>query len=355
MFIIFGSKRVPNISIPLRVAGAEVIEVPCFGNIFQRLRGIWSFLRTCVRHPKAVIITDTPHWTGLVVMVLTAILRREYFLRLRGLILKEHTSPLMQSMNRKILRRARAVIFISRFMQESMAEDLPHLQAFTTIPVPHMDLNKARLTERVPPGHREGCILTVTGFHFQQKIQPLLEVFPVMDRLLSRHPYVRWVICGGGPLLDQVRRRQAQCRNGERIIVKGHCPDIVSEYLKASVFLYFTGLDSFGCVINEAFLFGLPVIANTEASMPEMVRDRIDGWLIDISSGSWEEELYRILDEAIEHPETAKARGEAGRRKVFDTLSPQRIGALYRKFFAELGVETLSHDRHQVRQAGLYP
>ena len=71
--------------------------------------------------------------------------------------------------------------------------------------------------------------------------------------------------------------------------------------------------------------------------MPYMIDDHVDGYLIDTSSGYWQEDLYKVLSDLLDHPEKARAMGEAGSRKVSSLYSAERVGAMYKSFFDGLG------------------
>lgn len=332
--IVFGSKRAPDISVPLESIGQKVLVLPCFGSLLERICGSVRFLKACLKNPSAPIITDTPHWVGLITFTVSSLLRRSYIVSLRGNIFRERPLAIFKMMNRSVIKRAAGVVFISRYLERAMAEELPNLESKSVIHAPH-----ARMKESPGAYSRpfDQTILTVTKFQFKKKIEPLLSAFKAVDRVLEKYTSARWVICGGGPFLGLAKRARCECRNKERIIIKGHCEDIGSYYGRAQVFLYFTGLDAFPLVVNEAFLFGLPVVANKESAMPEMIAEGVDGILIDRYSNDWEKDLFDALSDLLDHPKKCALMGDQGKKKVLGICSQEKIGRSYLNFILKAG------------------
>lgn len=66
-----------------------------------------------------------------------------------------------------------------------------------------------------------------------------------------------------------------------------------NEFLKkANIFVFPTEMETFGKVILEAYMFGLPVIANTEGAIPSIIEDKKTGLLLKENSG---EEIAKII------------------------------------------------------------
>src|SRR5205807_9064932 len=71
--------------------------------------------------------------------------------------------------------------------------------------------------------------------------------------------------------------------------------------------------DSFGIVYLEAWLNGVPVIGARAGGVPEIITDGMDGYLVDFGDvGALADHIQFLM----EHPDTAREMGQAGRRKV---------------------------------------
>jgi glycosyltransferase involved in cell wall biosynthesis len=276
---------------------------------------------------RTPVIVDTPQWTGLMVFVLCRMAKRPYYIVLRGDVFKEVKNSFLKTMNRQILMQARGVIFISEYLHNEVRDVLPDLARHCVIPCPYL---KVPQVQSEPAG--KGPLLTVTGFHFPEKVEPLLRAMRGADRIMERLNGREWVICGGGPLLSRARQVVAGTRYPDRIRLVGFQPDIESYYQQASLFLYLTGLETFGLVINEAFLHGLPVISNTGTSMDELIDDGIDGYLVNMSLSNWENMLLQRIALLYQNRNLAIKMGARGREKVLQQYSTVRIGHLLSHF-----------------------
>jgi glycosyltransferase involved in cell wall biosynthesis len=79
--------------------------------------------------------------------------------------------------------------------------------------------------------------------------------------------------------------------------------------------------ESFGGVYTEAWSFGKPVIGCRIPAVSEVIDDGIDGFLVRQDSLEIADRIVYLL----EHPDESKAMGEAGRRKVFEKYTWQRV------------------------------
>jgi len=82
-----------------------------------------------------------------------------------------------------------------------------------------------------------------------------------------------------------------------------------NEFLKkADIFVFPTEMETFGKVILEAYMFGLPVIANTEGAIPSIIEDKKTGFLL-------KENSSEEISEIILNNKDWKKKGLNGRKK----------------------------------------
>jgi glycosyltransferase involved in cell wall biosynthesis len=80
--------------------------------------------------------------------------------------------------------------------------------------------------------------------------------------------------------------------------------------------------EPFGLVVTEALACGTPVVASPRGGIPEIVRDRVEGFLA---------EDVAALAEAVERLDTIDP--DACRRRVEEHFSPQVMAAAYRQAY----------------------
>jgi glycosyltransferase involved in cell wall biosynthesis len=86
-------------------------------------------------------------------------------------------------------------------------------------------------------------------------------------------------------------------------------PDKVADYYnKAAIFCLPTLREPFGIVFVEAMHYKLPIVANNIGSIPDMVINDFNGYLIDNNVDEYADQICKLLD----NPEKCKRLGETG-------------------------------------------
>lgn len=106
----------------------------------------------------------------------------------------------------------------------------------------------------------------------------LLEAFAKAHRKI---PEARLCICGEGIMRKEIEGKIERLGLTESVDVVGHVDDIGDYLARSKCFVLSSKFEGFGLVIVEAMAAGLPVIATRVGSIPEIVRDGIDGILVD--------------------------------------------------------------------------
>jgi glycosyltransferase involved in cell wall biosynthesis len=92
--------------------------------------------------------------------------------------------------------------------------------------------------------------------------------------------------------------------------------------------------------VIEALAGGRPVVATRVGGVPDVVRDSVDGYLVEPGDV---DALAERLGRLAADPELARRMGEAGRARVLERYSVERlvgdVDALYRKLLAERGLD----------------
>jgi glycogen(starch) synthase len=91
-----------------------------------------------------------------------------------------------------------------------------------------------------------------------------------------------------------------------------------------------SGYESFGITCIEAWAAGKPVIGARSGAVESVISEGTDGLLIDYQN---EQELTSALLELLRHPARAVAMGAAGRAKVEERYTWERIGEVFRRVY----------------------
>lgn len=99
------------------------------------------------------------------------------------------------------------------------------------------------------------------------------------------------------------------------------------------VFAYPSLYESFGIAFLEAWSAGKPVVGCNRGAVPWVVRDNIDGVLVDFQD---EKALATVLLDLLTHPDRARRLGEAGRKKVAAGFTWPVIARRFREVYTSV-------------------
>ncbi|HFE51945.1 MAG TPA: glycosyltransferase family 1 protein, partial [Bacteroidetes bacterium] len=157
-------------------------------------------------------------------------------------------------------------------------------------------------------------------------IADLLEAY---RRLKQRLP-VRLVLVGKGPLEAEIRRRAPDA------VLAGFREDIPEVMKNVDVLVLPSYWEGFGIVLIEAMAAARPVVATNVSSIPEIVVNGETGLLVPPGQP---EALAEALRRVLTDPALARRFGEAGRRRVLDKFTVDRMTDEWERLLLDL-VET---------------
>lgn len=147
-------------------------------------------------------------------------------------------------------------------------------------------------------------------------------------RVLEREPEVRFLVVGGGdPAVDpgypeELRRRAEALGIAAAVTFTGHVDDAADRMSTLDVLAHTARQEPFGLVITEALVRGVPVVAPSEGGPAEIVRDGVDGLLVDPVDSDAVATAIRTL---LRDPERRRRMGAAGRARVIERFTEARM------------------------------
>ncbi|HDR00481.1 MAG TPA: glycosyltransferase family 1 protein, partial [candidate division WOR-3 bacterium] len=150
-----------------------------------------------------------------------------------------------------------------------------------------VDLARFRPDAEVPPeaGRLRPYVLFVGRLEQRKGLEVLLRAMPAV---CSRHPAVRLVVVGSGPLERQCHRLCAELGIADRVRFVGRVEGDRLPGWYAGAELYVSpalGGEAMGIVLIEAMAAGRPVIASRIPGYDEVIADRRDGILVEPGAG----------------------------------------------------------------------
>jgi glycosyltransferase involved in cell wall biosynthesis len=136
-----------------------------------------------------------------------------------------------------------------------------------------------RFKPRAPRRRGDGFIVTGVGrLHPQKNFSLFLDV---AAELLRRSLPMRFVIAGTGPEEEMLRKRCESLGIARHVQFQGHVKDTASLYAASDVLLMTSKFEGTPLTILEAMAMRLPIVAPRLDGIGEILKDGVDGLLID--------------------------------------------------------------------------
>ena len=178
---------------------------------------------------------------------------------------------------------------------------------------PGIDLAYWRhVSERLPHTTDGHTILCIARQYPRKHIADLIRAIPIVQQ---RIPQVRVVIVGDGPEHLALRRLATDLHLDGVVCFTGSVSDeyVAAAYRSADVFCLPSVQENFGIVFAEAMANRLPIVATTAAAIPEVVPDRVAGYLVppgDVAA------IAHALVTLLNNPEQRYTFGENGYQRA---------------------------------------
>jgi glycosyltransferase involved in cell wall biosynthesis len=165
-------------------------------------------------------------------------------------------------------------------------------------------------------------ITTIANVNHWKGVDVFLEAAAIV---LDDHPDAIFVIAGDWTDLALMAslRTQAHRLGIERSVhFLGRIADVRPLLFASDVFALLSRSEGFPNAVIEAMAAGLPVVATAVGGTPEAVEDSVTGFLVDNEDYRW---AAACTSSILSSPSMRSALGVAGRRKVEDCFSLQRM------------------------------
>lgn len=180
--------------------------------------------------------------------------------------------------------------------------------------------------------------INILYFSFMARSKGVFTAFKAASKALSEDTSIRFTFAG--PMESESVREAFNDLRGKfraRVQYLGYIGNITERtkiYRAADIFIFPTHRDVFGLVLLHAMAEGLPIVSSVEGTIPEIVQEGENGFLL--NKGDYEQLAERILRLARD-PSLRQKMGEANRRRYTQIYSPQEYGRKMIRAFAEIG------------------
>jgi glycosyltransferase involved in cell wall biosynthesis len=148
-------------------------------------------------------------------------------------------------------------------------------------------------------------------------MQPVKRV-PELVRAVARVPGLELDLVGDGPERGWVEAAVAATRTDARIRLVGHHADPAPYLRDTDLLVLPSAAEACPMALLQAMACGLPVVATRVGGVPEIVRDGVDGLLVDAGS---EDQLVTALTALAADARLRRRLGASGRARVAERFA----------------------------------
>ena len=146
--------------------------------------------------------------------------------------------------------------------------------------------------------------------------------FEALPSILAKHPRARVLIFGRGPLKDELER-SIQKQGLDRFVrFEGYRTDLEKVIPYVDMVVHPAFMEGLGVALLEAAACGVPIVACRAGGIPEIVQDKLNGFLVKPGDSK---SLARHIIALLDDPDQLRQFSLAGRELVLESFSIDRM------------------------------
>lgn len=161
----------------------------------------------------------------------------------------------------------------------------------------------------------------------------LTDLLPAVATILPRHPNLRVVIVGNGPIRERLERLAQELGMHEVVVFTGQRSDVAGVLAAGDIFVLPSFIEGLPLSMLEAMSAGKPVVAGISGGVPEVITDGVDGLLHQPGDHAG---LAAALTRMIEDRELRQRIAEAGKRRAREHFSVETMIARHHDLYRRL-------------------
>jgi glycosyltransferase involved in cell wall biosynthesis len=179
----------------------------------------------------------------------------------------------------------------------------------------------------------EYCIGSA-GRIFSVKDFPLM--VDIANIFFKEYNNAKFLIAGNGPEIHDIKKRIKKYSIDKSFLLLGHVENIKNFYRMLNVYINTSKHEGIPISVLEAMANGVPVIAPKTGGLVEIVRNGVDGFLIE---GRNPEDYAMKCLELVINQDLLRAMGIAARQRVSEKFSQQAMTDNYLKLYERVLIE----------------
>jgi len=175
--------------------------------------------------------------------------------------------------------------------------------------------NQLELPERWSRGGEDGRVAMVANLNSHKRHGDVLDA---VSLIVKQRPRFKLVLFGDGAERASIERSLHEKGLTNSVVLAGAQKDAAKFLSGFDLTVLASSKESFPNALLESMVRGIPVVATRVGGIPELVREGIDGILVE--SGS-PEQLAAAMLELLDKPQLRQRMGDAARNRVLNRFS----------------------------------
>ncbi|MCY9361949.1 N-acetyl-alpha-D-glucosaminyl L-malate synthase BshA [Bacillus spizizenii] len=193
----------------------------------------------------------------------------------------------------------------------------------------YLKKNTAAIKEKYGILPDEKVVIHVSNFRKVKRVQDVIRVF----RNIAGKTKAKLLLVGDGPEKSTACELVRKYGLEDQVLMLGNQDRVEELYSISDLKLLLSEKESFGLVLLEAMACGVPCIGTNIGGIPEVIKNNVSGFLVDVS------DVAAATDRAmsiLEDEQLSKRFTEAAMEILKNEFSSQKIVSQYEQIYADL-------------------
>jgi glycosyltransferase involved in cell wall biosynthesis len=328
---------------------AQYLNERIYTKIYRVVSSLISFTIYLSKYSPDIVHANTSFgrysfWRDSMYILITKLLGRRILLQIHGGELYEFwqkNTVLSRKLIKKVLEIPAQILVLSS-AQYKPFEDLCIQQKVNIIPnmidaSRFCDKDKRNCKRNLDRLSDHIIVLFVAAHFYKEK--GVWEVLKAIPLVVKEHEKTHFILVGGGIEENGMRNFCSQKGLQNYVRFTGYLSgeDIIKIFLASDIFVFPTYYsEGFPLVILEAMAAGLPVISTPVRAIPEIIKDDVNGFLIQPKDHI---ALAEKISWLIKNRSLLKSIGRNNRIKVKEKYDLEPVAKIFDKIYRELITE----------------
>ena len=231
-------------------------------------------------------------------------------------------------MVRLAIKQSDAVTAVSRFLKKQTIDTFgvgEQIEVISNFVCSH-DLIYTQPENQTTPLHEVPSLIHVSNF---RPVKRVLDVVKIYEKVRMTSP-CNLILIGDGPDRSEIETYCRKLPFWNDIHFLGKQNQVENYLAKSSVFILPSETESFGLSALEAMSLGVPVVATAIGGLPELIRDKIDGFLHplgDIDS------MARSVSSLLQDKVLRSQMSVSSKKRAFDSFGEKHVIDAYEAIY----------------------